>query len=159
LDAAAAMAAPRVHTQLRPDTVLVEDAMPEAVYEGLRRLGHPVKRIKLIASEAAIRRVGRGWDAASDLRKLGPARDSVVAVTGPRSAATASIRASASRRFTLASSERRHATKARRSASDRSASSAAASASVRSWNGWARIPATRAADRSAPKIPRASAIR
>ena len=69
LGATEAIAAPRVHAQWRPETVLVEDAMPAPIFDGLGRLGHRVQRKKSIAAEETILRRAPGWDPASDPRK------------------------------------------------------------------------------------------
>jgi gamma-glutamyltranspeptidase len=73
LDAARAVAAPRLHTQLLPPVVYAEPSVPEALTRALGKLGHEVKPPRGVLPPAvqAIRRVDAGWDAGSDPRKGG----------------------------------------------------------------------------------------
>jgi gamma-glutamyltranspeptidase/glutathione hydrolase len=43
MDAQAAVSEPRIHHQWVPDTLFVEEGVPQDVVEGLRARGHPVK--------------------------------------------------------------------------------------------------------------------
>ena len=44
-DLASAIAAPRIHHQWRPNSVLIEEAMSRSIVDGLQRLGHEVEMI------------------------------------------------------------------------------------------------------------------
>lgn len=44
-DLSLAIAAPRIHHQWQPDSILIEEAVPEAIVEGLQGLGHKVEMI------------------------------------------------------------------------------------------------------------------
>lgn len=44
-DFAAAIAAPRIHHQWQPNSILIEEAMPRSIVDGLIRLGHEVEMI------------------------------------------------------------------------------------------------------------------
>ncbi len=69
MDLATALAAPRLHSQWRPDVVLAEPSVPAPLVDGLRRLGHRVELRHPPTATNAIRRRGDGWEAASDPRK------------------------------------------------------------------------------------------
>lgn len=44
-DLAVAIAAPRIHHQWQPNSILIEEAMPPSIVDGLERLGHKVEMI------------------------------------------------------------------------------------------------------------------
>jgi gamma-glutamyltranspeptidase/glutathione hydrolase len=44
-DLPSAIAAPRIHHQWQPDSILIEEAMPESIVEGLQGLGHKIEMI------------------------------------------------------------------------------------------------------------------
>ncbi|CAH1777934.1 unnamed protein product [Owenia fusiformis] len=64
---------PRIHHQLDPDVLLVEEGISEAVIEGLREKGHVCEKVKEIAS--AVQAIHRKGDskitANSDYRRVG----------------------------------------------------------------------------------------
>jgi len=72
-DAAAAVAAPRIHHQWVPDVLAVEPGIPAATREALERLGHKLREVPALAAVQAIRVTPGGYDGASDPRKGGQA--------------------------------------------------------------------------------------
>lgn len=72
MGAAEAVAAARLHHQWLPDELRMEKGMmKDEVVGELKRRGHKVSEIKGIGNVQVIKRVGGGWDAASDPRKGG----------------------------------------------------------------------------------------
>jgi gamma-glutamyltranspeptidase/glutathione hydrolase len=71
LDAATAVARPRLHQQWLPDEVRVEQGFDPAVLDDLRRRGHPVVMPLGQTSANSIGRVAEGWLGAPDPRSRG----------------------------------------------------------------------------------------
>ncbi|HVN84015.1 MAG TPA: gamma-glutamyltransferase [Candidatus Binatia bacterium] len=73
LDAAAAIAAPRIHDQWVPDVLAVEPGIDGATRDALARRGHLIKEMPRMGAVQAIRVDGGGLDGAADPRKGGAA--------------------------------------------------------------------------------------
>jgi gamma-glutamyltranspeptidase/glutathione hydrolase len=53
-DLPSAIAAPRIHHQWQPDSILIEEAMPQPIIEGLQALGHKVEMIDVSGATQGI---------------------------------------------------------------------------------------------------------
>jgi len=73
LAAAPAVAAPRIHHQWMPATLMVEPGIPEITRQALARNGHTVKEISTMGAIQAIRVNSGQMEGASDPRKGGEA--------------------------------------------------------------------------------------
>ncbi len=73
MDAAAAVAAPRLHHQWIPATLFVEPGIPEKVRMALARAGHTVKELPAMAAVQVVRREGGRFEGTADPRKGGAA--------------------------------------------------------------------------------------
>lgn len=73
MDMYSAIVQPRVHCQLIPEVVLVEDGMSSRIVDGLKERGHRVEKSKHLAIVQGVRVVDGRLDAASDPRKDGRA--------------------------------------------------------------------------------------
>jgi gamma-glutamyltranspeptidase/glutathione hydrolase len=74
MDAAAAVAAPRVHHQHVPDVLYYEaGGLPDATLGDLGARGFSVKPMKVIASSPVLVRTGAGWSGFADPRRGGAA--------------------------------------------------------------------------------------
>ncbi|HXW26322.1 MAG TPA: gamma-glutamyltransferase, partial [Xanthobacteraceae bacterium] len=71
LDAAAAVAAPRIHHQWLPDEVVAEQAVPDEAVRGLEALGHTVVRRPNWGSANSIMVTPDGLAGAADPRTRG----------------------------------------------------------------------------------------
>ena len=70
----AALAAPRIHHQWRPDRTEIEAHMPRSIAEGLASLGHTTRIVRHLATAQGAQAVPTGVRAASDPRSYGWAR-------------------------------------------------------------------------------------
>ena len=73
MDAAAAVAAPRLHHQWMPPFLAVEPGIEPAVRRRLEKIGHDVKEFGSMAAVQLVRRRDGGFEGASDPRKGGEA--------------------------------------------------------------------------------------
>lgn len=73
-DPNAALKAPRLHQQWRPDELQLEEGWPESVASGLEARGHRVRRVKGLGAAQAIGLVGGEFVPAADPRVEGSAR-------------------------------------------------------------------------------------
>lgn len=72
----AALAAPRIHHQWRPDRTEIEAHMPRSIAEGLAAMGHTTRIVRHLATAQGAQAVPMGVRAASDPRSYGWARSS-----------------------------------------------------------------------------------
>jgi gamma-glutamyltranspeptidase/glutathione hydrolase len=73
LDAAAAVAAPRIHDQWVPPVLAVEPGVPDLTRGALARYGYTVKEVPAMAAVQAVRRSAGVYEGAADPRKGGEA--------------------------------------------------------------------------------------
>jgi gamma-glutamyltranspeptidase/glutathione hydrolase len=73
MDAAAAVAAARIHDQWVPAALAVEPGIPQPVRRALARYGHVVKEVPSMAAIQAVRRQAGVFEGAADPRKGGEA--------------------------------------------------------------------------------------
>jgi gamma-glutamyltranspeptidase/glutathione hydrolase len=73
LDAAAAVATPRIHEQATPDIVIVEEAMPAATRGALEQMGYKLKVVPSLGAVGAITIAPANFRGAFDPRKGGGA--------------------------------------------------------------------------------------
>jgi len=73
MDAAAAVAAPRIHDQWTPAVLTVEPGIPPLTRQALARCGHVVKEMSNMGVVQAVRRTAGVFEGASDPRKGGQA--------------------------------------------------------------------------------------
>jgi gamma-glutamyltranspeptidase/glutathione hydrolase len=72
----AALAAPRIHHQWRPDRTEIEAHMPRSISEGLASMGHTTRIVRHLATAQGAQAVPMGVRAASDPRSFGRAQSS-----------------------------------------------------------------------------------
>jgi gamma-glutamyltranspeptidase / glutathione hydrolase len=68
LDLDAALAAPRLHHQWRPDEIRVEKDLPAEIREKLRAFGHTLNEVESIGASNAVGRRNGTFNAASEPR-------------------------------------------------------------------------------------------
>jgi gamma-glutamyltranspeptidase / glutathione hydrolase len=73
LDAASAVAEPRIHEQAAPDVVIVEQAMPAATRDALEEMGYKLKVVPQLGAVGAITLAPANFRGAADPRKGGGA--------------------------------------------------------------------------------------
>jgi gamma-glutamyltranspeptidase/glutathione hydrolase len=73
MDAATAVAAPRIHHQWTPAVLSVEPGIPEATRQALAGYGYVVKEMTDMGVVQAVRQTAGVFEGASDLRKGGEA--------------------------------------------------------------------------------------
>ncbi|MFQ5667630.1 MAG: gamma-glutamyltransferase, partial [Candidatus Binatia bacterium] len=73
LDAASAVAAPRIHDQWAPPVLAVESSLPPATRAALARYGYTVKEVPALGAVQVVRWHGGVFEGASDPRKGGEA--------------------------------------------------------------------------------------
>ncbi|MGA7871934.1 MAG: gamma-glutamyltransferase [Candidatus Binatus sp.] len=73
LDAASAVAEPRIHEQAEPDVVIVEEAMPAATRSALEQMGYRLKVVPNLGAVGAITIAPANFRGAFDARKGGGA--------------------------------------------------------------------------------------
>jgi gamma-glutamyltranspeptidase/glutathione hydrolase len=73
LDAASAVAEPRIHEQAAPDVVIVEASMPAATRSALEQMGYKLKVVPALGAVGAITIAPANFRGAFDARKGGGA--------------------------------------------------------------------------------------